>query len=133
MPEEVEQGTHYALRFSRPLVVMKRRKKKREGKKRFWSHGQKVILKVCCLGIDHRNRKAFCMMSTCVHANSIVFGALTQAVAASGRWIQNRRAGDGSKNGKWKHVFLLNGQVLKGKQTKTQRKSSQKTKLQLFT
>lgn len=132
MAEEVEQGTHYALRFSRPLVVMKRRKK-REGKKRFWSHGQKVILKVCCLGIAHRNRKAFCMMSTCVHANSIVFGALTQAVAASGRWIQNRRAGDGSKNGKWKHVFLLNGQVLKGKQTKTQRKSSQKTKLQLFT
>lgn len=118
---EVKQGTQYALWFNGPQSARwweKKKRKKREGRKRFWSHGHEVILKVCWHSTAHRKYKSF-TVSDRVHATSIIFRGLSQA-AASGWWIQNRRrAGDESKNGKWKHVSSLSRQFLKGEQTKT--------------
>lgn len=45
--------------------MKKKKEEEEEGRKRVWSHGHKVIVKVCCLGIAHRHRKTFSSEHLC--------------------------------------------------------------------
>ena len=92
------------------MVRKKKKKKKKRGRggKRFWSHGHKVILKVCwrCSCPQKRKSPPQWVNVSMRRASFSELWADRQRRVCGNKTEDERVVKAKKKNGKWKHVFL---------------------------